>query len=259
MAKKDCAFAGGQIAAGSLILMIAIAPIAGCSKSDAPAAVKSSIYPTYVADDVNQDGKVTEEDYDLMPPSEYISLDDKVRVEDTAAPMNKYIPSAWDTIQNHLTPAEAAVMYLPNLTADRMTWSDQDYYNNYSLAIWLASTQGSTQEQIDEGKRTLSCVISPSHSSFSSTFDALGQIGPFRNIYQAQSDKFKGVNIKPGTVIDGIHFDESGGRLARGYYIDTGQISYDVFVNRTDSKGNVITILARSYTSLLVPELKGIR
>lgn len=198
--------------------------------------------------DYNGDGIVTSEEYDMMPPAEYATLSDKVRVEDSGANLNTYLPTAWTTIQKNgmLTSAESEVLRMPNTSVPRSEWTDQDYYNNYTLGLWLVSNQGSTQDKINEGKRALSVVLSPDHAGFSDTAARIGETGARKNVYQSIADQ-PGVELVQGTVIDNVTIDSAGGRLTKGRFLTYGEVSYDLFVNRMDSNGNIVSILERSF------------
>lgn len=215
----------------------------------APLVPGEEITPALIGD-YNGDGIVTSEEYDMMPPTEYATLSDKVRVEDSAANLNTYLPTAWTTIQKNgmLTSAESEVLRMPNTSAPRSEWTDQDYYNNYTLGLWLVSNQGSTQDKINEGKRALSVVLSPNHAGFSDTAARIGETGARKNVYQSVADQ-PGVELTQGTVIDNVTIDSAGGRLTKGRFLTDGEVSYDLFVNRMDSNGNIVSILERSFPS----------
>lgn len=232
-------------------------PLPASSAPAIPGQTEATI-PTNLGEDYNHDGQITKADYDLMPPEVYMYLAEKVQTQDNAAEINQYLQSAFDTMKPFLSPEEARLVRMSDLDKPRDQWTDQEYYNNHALELWLASTQGSTQQQINEGRRTLPSVIDPDHPGYTTMDTAIGQASAIRNVCEALSDEFVGRNLQPGTIIDGIIIDESGGRLSKGRWLGNGVISYDVFVNRTDDQGNVITRLARSYSSLQVPELRGV-
>ncbi|WP_196248314.1 hypothetical protein [Rhodococcus erythropolis] len=208
--------------------------------------------------DYNRDGVVTSKEYDMMPPTEYATLSDKVRVEDSAKNINTYLPSAFSTLQSNgsLSAKERALVSLPNLNAPRSQWSDQDYYNNYTLGVWLASTQGQDQASIDEGQRALTVVLDPNNDGFIKASEMISSVSAIKNIYEAQPFEFSNQELKPGTSIGGISIDGSGGRLVKGESLSSGEVKYHLFVNRTDSNGNVVSTLIRSYSSPLDPDLK---
>lgn len=208
--------------------------------------------------DYNGDGIVTSEEYDMMPPAEYATLSDKVRVEDSAKNINTYLPSAFSILQSNgsLSAKERALVSLPNLNAPRSQWADQDYYNNYTLGVWLASTQGQDQASIDEGQRALTVVLDPNNDGFIKASEMISSVSAIKNIYEAQPFEFSNQELKPGTSIGDISIDGSGGRLVKGESLSSGEVKYHLFVNRTDSNGNVVSTLIRSYSSLLDPDLK---
>jgi hypothetical protein len=206
--------------------------------------------------DRNGDGTVTSEEYDLMDPADYAKLPDTERVADTAEKLQRNMPRAWDIMSTYLTDTEKPVMYMPNLNKPMSEWSNQDYYNYHSIALWLVSTQGDTQPQIKEGRRAFSVVLGPTNGGFSDTMNSIGNVEAIHNVYQAQpatEGQPNSVELKPGMEIDDIEIGGDGGRLILGKYIsdgpDKGNLGYDLFVNRRDYNGNVTPILAKSYSA----------
>ncbi|BDQ20061.1 hypothetical protein RQN9TF_12685 [Rhodococcus qingshengii] len=224
-------------------------------------AIESSDAPRVTADlgedaapaligDYNGDGIVTSEEYDMMPPSVYKDLDQKIRIEDTAENLNKYLPDAWESLQGYLTSEEASILSIPNTNLPRNNWSDQDYLNNYTISLYLVSAQGNTQEQINEGRRALSVVIDPSNSGFSTTTEMIGQVNSIKNVYEALPSEYTDRELEDGTLISSNgRVEANGGRIVKARDVNTDEINYMVFVNHNNSKGDIVSPLEGMYSS----------
>lgn len=200
--------------------------------------------------DHNRDGVVTSEEYDMMPPSVYKDLDQKIRIEDTAENLNKYLPDAWESLQGYLTSEEASILSIPNTNLPRNNWSDQDYLNNYTISLYLVSAQGNTQEQINEGRRALSVVIDPSNSGFSTTTEMIGQVNSIKNVYEALPSEYTDRELEDGTLISSNgRVEANGGRIVKVRDVNTDEINYMVFVNHNNSKGDIVSPLEGMYSS----------
>ncbi|QEX10955.1 hypothetical protein F6X56_15130 [Rhodococcus erythropolis] len=209
--------------------------------------------------DYNRDGVVTSEEYDMIPPSVYKDLDQKIRIEDTAENLNKYLPDAWKSLQGYLTPEEASILSLPNTNLTRGNWSDQDYLNNYTISLYLVSAQGNTQEQINEGRRALSVVIDPSNPGFSTTTEMIGQVNSIKNVYEALPSEYTDRELEDGTLISSNgRVEANGGRIVKARDVNTDEINYMVFVNHNNSKGDIVSPLEGMYgsSSLLKQSVK---
>lgn len=215
----------------------------------APLVPGEEITPALVGD-YNGDGIVTSEEYDMMPPSVYKDLDQKIRIEDTAENLNKYLPDAWESLQGYLTSEEASILSIPNTNLPRNNWSDQDYLNNYTISLYLVSAQGNTQEQINEGRRALSVVIDPSNSGFSTTTEMIGQVNSIKNVYEALPSEYTDRELEDGTLISSNgRVEANGGRIVKARDVNTDEINYMVFVNHNNSKGDIVSPLEGMYSS----------
>lgn len=215
----------------------------------APLVPGEEITPALVGD-YNGDGIITSEEYDMMPPSVYKDLDQKIRIEDTAENLNKYLPDAWESLQGYLTSEEASILSIPNTNLPRNNWSDQDYLNNYTISLYLVSAQGNTQEQINEGRRALSVVIDPSNSGFSTTTEMIGQVNSIKNVYEALPSEYTDRELEDGTLISSNgRVEANGGRIVKARDVNTDEINYMVFVNHNNSKGDIVSPLEGMYSS----------
>lgn len=216
----------------------------------------------YLEGDLDFDGVVTSEEYDQMDPKEYAKkVPERSRVQDVAGNLYKYMPGSWDIMkQDNLNANERAVMSMPDLNAPRSEWTDQDYLNYYSIALGLISNQGSQQQQIAEGQRALSVVMSPQNNNFDSTMQSIATSNGIRNVFKAESSAYTGIELRPGTSIGEHTVTGEGGRLVLSTFVsqeNSDKPSYMLFVNRSDQQGRIVSILAEVY-SANAPQLAGI-
>lgn len=201
--------------------------------------------------DRNGDGVVTSDEYDLMDPMEFKDLPDRTRVADVASKLHTHMPAAFDILWQDAGPEERKVLSMPDLDKPRAQWSDQDYVNYYSIGLELVSTQGDKKSQIDEGRRAMTVVMGNRHSDLISTMNNIGTAGGIRNVFAAQPSEFSGKELIAGTEIDDYRITGEGGRIVIADFLsqeDGPQTLAMLFVNRSDDNGNIVSMLAETFT-----------
>lgn len=250
---------------GGLVGAIAAASVVALSTDrDAPSSlheqanrpgIGAPVFPgqeiPHLAGDYDGNGIVTDEEYDMMPPAEFAELDDRTRVSDVGAKLHHYMPGALTELSRHTSPRESRVLSMPDISKDRSRWTDQDYLNYYSIALLLVSGQGDQQSQIDEGKRALSVVMSPDHTNFSTVNNSIGKVDGIKSVYEALPSPSANQELRSG-VYGEYSIGAEGGRLVLANYIPEGNAKevkqYMLFVNRSDDKGNTVSMLTESFT-----------
>lgn len=213
--------------------------------------------------DLNNDGQLTREERDAMKPGDYAELPDEVIAADRAERFNTYLQTAWETIQKpasegggELTSEERAVLSMPDLNKPREQWTDQDYLNYYTLALWLVTTQG---DNPTEGERALAAVATPGTTSYKYMEQwMLNNPGRgLKAIYRADPSRFNNSELAPQTVGD-VVITEKGGRFIAATSLHSGKTNYTLFVNRGDTNGNLLTTDAYTYETLSDPNLNNL-
>lgn len=266
------------IAAGSLVLATgavfgfkaAVNDTAEKIAADRPTAAAPA-FPGegYLAGDLDFDGVVTSAEYDQMDPKEYAKeVPERSRVDDVAEKLHQFMPGAWTNLQERLNSEEKTVMNMPDsisesyLSGSRAGWTDQEYLNYYTIALALLSNQGSEQDKIKEGQRALSVIMSPKDKDFTDTLKSMETANGLRAVYRAEDSIFTGIELKPGTKISDHEVTGEGGRLVLATPIslkdpDGKGPTYFLFLNRSDSDGRIVTMLANSY-EVTSPHLAGV-
>jgi hypothetical protein len=218
------------------------------SNSAEPFPTQTTETVTPILGDLNSDNILTQTEADLLSITDYASIDPQIRVEHKAESLNQYLYTAWDSIQPFLSEAERQVLYLPDLEKPRSEWSDQDYLNLHTLAVWLTSTQASDTQ---EGQQGYSAIANPNKNTFDDIVEHIEEkpgIG-IKNVYQAVPTPLSGVELV-NTTVGSIEMGPEGGRLIGVKKVGGTDIGYTLYSNRIDSKGNIMTVNEFTYESL---------
>lgn len=203
--------------------------------------------------DANDNSELDRNERDGMKPEDYVFLDDNTRASDRAERFTVHLESAWNTIQAFLDEDEKKVLSMPDLQKPRAEWSDQDYLNYRTLAIWLSTRQ---MDQ-DEGKRALSAILDPSTEAFENvvTWMETHPAGTgMKAVQRAIENPMNGKEFRNETV--GPHvIGQDGGRLVGFDSLIDGSVNYSLFRNTSDESGNVLTSNPYNYDMLNENEL----
>ncbi|MCV7300003.1 hypothetical protein H7J93_10200 [Mycobacterium barrassiae] len=207
--------------------------------------------------DLDKNGVVTPDEYDQMDPNVYAGLDAQARIEDTAEKFNANLESAWDDIQvnGRLTEEERSVLYMPDLKKPRSEWSDQDYLNFQTLALWLVSRGSNT----DEGQRAYAALRNPHADGFSDVFEYIGRnptVG-IKHVFRARPSRLSNVELKDVTIGE-TEVGSDGGRLIALEEVGGPDKAVTLMVNRSDRSGYILPVVEYTYGSMGDPRLAEI-
>lgn len=246
VANRNRAISGRQVVAGTLVLLFAVGSAAGCTNVGDTTSADHDIYVTYQPGDINHDGQIDAADGDLMSPEQFWELDLVSRLTLRGEMLVKDKPEAYRIYQKYLRPDERQVMSLPDLNS-LPTWSAQDYLNNYSVGLYLASIQEPTQEGTNDGRKLWSIVADPDSPGFKKTSEMIGNNPGVSNVYRAIPTGFKG-DLGGQAEFMGHAISDLGGYLAYGEYVANGDRQYMLFVNFPGPGGTKHSLLMDIYT-----------
>jgi len=225
------------------------------SNSTEPFPEAQYIDPLVAQYDMNQNGLLDREERDAMAPEDYITIDSEVSGADKAEQFSMYLHTGWDSIKETLNDNEKSLLSMPDLNKPRAEWSDQDYLNYKTLAIWLVTRQ---QDQ-DEGLRALSTIADPDTKLYANVSEWIKEnpgVG-LKAVQEAietpvSNKEFYNESIGANTI------GPDGGRLVGYKSLVDDTVNYTLFKNTSDDNGNVITNSIYTYDTLVNPELRGI-
>lgn len=207
--------------------------------------------------DVNGNGILDREERDIMTPNDYVVIDMETRASDRAERLTTHLGSAWNTIQGFMTDNEKKVLSMPDLAIPRSQWSDQDYLNYRTLAVWLSTRQGESIEAQNEGLRALSAVVDPTTKAYEDTkawMSAYPNQGS-KSIQEAIPGPLSNKELV-NTQVGEFTVGNAGGRLVSFRSLVTGEINHALFINTSDNSGNVTSTSVYTYDSLEDPDLQ---
>ncbi|TLG04259.1 hypothetical protein FEK35_20740 [Nocardia cyriacigeorgica] len=181
-----------------------------------------------------------------MSPEQFWELDVVARLTLRGEELVKDKPEAYKIYQKYLRPDERQVMSFPDVN-NLPNWSAQDYLNNYSIGLYLASIQEPTQEGINDGRKLFSIVADPRSPGFKKTSELIGNNPGVSNVYRAIPAGFKG-DLGGRTEFMGHAISGLGGYLAYGEYVANGNRQYMLFVNLPGPSGTKHSLLMDIYT-----------
>jgi hypothetical protein len=198
---------------------------------------------------------------DALSPHLYVAIAEDVRATDRAERFNRYLATAWETIQEvgNLSPEEVDALYMPDLEKPRSEWTDQDYVNYGTLATWLVTTQQDTEEAL----RALSVVYNkdrmPESWELLSDWIAEHPGTGYKAVYKVVPSRYSDNELRNVTV-GPVLIGPKGGRFVQQRSLSSDQraTSFTLYKNFQDADGNVISIKEGNYTDLNDPDLRNI-
>jgi hypothetical protein len=146
--------------------------------------------------------------------------------------LNKYLYTAWEDIQSHLTDGERKVLYLPDLDKPREEWTDQDYLNQHALAVWFVSRQPDNTE----AQQSFAAITNPDKEGYDDIQDYMMRnpgVG-IKNIHEAVTTPLSNIELR-NINIGPVELDENGGRFVGHHEIGETKAYYTVYSNQADS------------------------
>lgn len=208
---------------------------------------------SYIPGDYDGDDKIDGEYFKTLSPEEFAKLDDSIRVAAVGQELLDRMPGAYQDMLQYCTEEEKAILYMPNMDMPREQWTEQDYLNYHTIALYAASRENHTKEELDHARRMATIIFEPGSDNLEYMSEQMGIAFGIKAIYKAEPSAFSGFELYQHTNLDGNYTTGEGGRVAYSDYIehDNQRPSdvrlYRAFVNRSDDKGNVFPILAGAF------------
>lgn len=271
--ERATAAAVAGLAAGGLFL-------SGCG-DDEGIGIKYNNGTTQSVDDYLEDykpgdGKTRPADYgsnmtraerDALPADDYVNLKESLRVGDQIDGFYKYLNSGYEKLLKipesigGLTEEERSILYMPDLNKPRAEWSDQDYLNYQTLAVWLITTQDtSTKKGMNEALQSVSVVAEPGTEAFDfiTNWIKTKPVGVgISDVKRAEPSPLSDVELQAVTVGD-VTIDNDGGRAVSFQTIGNSGSDHGVilFANRGDGHGKSMPIHSFNYSTIMHPNLQ---
>ena len=275
---KEKKFVAVLAAAGAL----GAAALSGCSTTgDKIYAADDSgrVVATYDVDDV-LDGKITPDSSSEKPVgseltkeqrfnlsiSDYYNVDEALRAADQARDFEIGVRNSYQHIvefamkpgllsEKESTAINDGTFYLPDLDKDRSEWSDQDFMNYHTLAIFLLTSQSIDYQ--DDALKALSVLTRTNTSAFDNIekhiLEHPGE--PLLALYRAVPTPLSNSVVTP-TEAKTVSGNWQVGHLVGHRSLHDGKIAYSFFIDMNDASGNTVSIKTDTYGSLTSPELK---
>lgn len=275
--RKESKFSKKERLIAALSMPLAAVAIASCSHEvtlqidsetghlrnvDGPTPVETTTF--------KKGSELTREQRFALPPEEYYKLDESIRAADQAKYFTEGIKNVYrqvihpDLHPNYLSKGERDALnngtfYLPDLHKPRSEWTDQDYLNYFSLAMYFVTRQ--EKEYKRDALNALSVVVRPETGTFTNIEEHIkkheGDVS-IVSLYEAVPTEFSGYTFTPDDL-GSISGDWETARVVGQRSLENGRVLYSIFVNYSDENQNAVSIVARTYASLNHPVFDHLR
>tara|TARA_B100001245_G_scaffold234308_1_gene219602 strand:+ start:12059 stop:12913 length:855 start_codon:yes stop_codon:yes gene_type:complete len=220
---------------------VKLKPAETSTSVDSGRTYDSDIDTVRIENTVVNGSEYTAEERFYADPDKYEEFDQFLRAADWAPYFYEAFDDSYKSIladPNHeWTPEEREVFYKPDLNKPRSEWTNQDYLNYWTIAIFYATG-------LDDGpevaQRAISVVARPGSNThdrlqtFTEDYPGYGDI----DIYRALPSPFSNEELE-SIDTEKVSIDERGGRFIKHESLRDGKIGYSVFANRGDQEHTI--------------------